>query len=79
MLLVMAMPQCAIWGYCDKSSGTCKCFMKSDVLICDSNGVQNFIWLVIASPLVVSQMNQSRVVQNSQHVGQSNFYIDCTL
>ena len=47
--------------------------MKSDVLICDPNGVQNFIWLVIAPPLVVSQMNQSRVVQNSQYVGNCLF------
>ena len=34
---------CPPWGYCDETSGTCKCFMKSNVLICDPNGVQNFI------------------------------------
>ena len=69
---------CPPWGYCDETSGTCKCFMKSDALICDPNGVQNFI--LVGYCLTISDISDELelglCLYNSQYVGHTKFYID---
>ena len=68
---------CPPWGYCDETSGTCKCFMKSDVLICDPNGVKNFILVGYCLTIsdVTDELELGLCIYNSQYVGHTKFYI----
>ena len=69
---------CPPWGYCNETSGTCKCFMKSDVLICDPNGVQNFI--LVGYCLTFSDVSDEPelglCIYNSEYMGHTKFHID---
>ena len=69
---------CPPWGYCDETSGTCKCFMKSDVLICDPNGVQNFI--LVGYCLTISDVSDEPelglCIYNSEYLGHTKFNVD---
>ena len=69
---------CPPWGYCDETSGTCKCFMKSDVLICDPNGVQNYILVDYCLTIsdVSDELELGLCLYNSQSVGDTKFYLD---
>ena len=69
---------CPLWGYCDETSGTCKCFMKSDALICDPNGVQNFILVDYCLTIseVSDELELGLCLYNSQSVGDTKFYLD---
>ena len=68
---------CPPWGYCDESSGTCKCFM-SKVLICDPNGVHNFI--LVGYCLTISDVSDEPelglCIYNSKYLGYTKFDVD---
>ena len=69
---------CPPWGYCDDKSGTCKCFIKSNVLICDPNGVQNFI--LVGYCLTINDVSDEPelglCIYNSLSEGHTKFYIN---
>ena len=69
---------CPPWGYCDETSGTCKCFMKSDVLICDPNGVQNFI--LVGYCLTISdnsdELELGLCIYKSRYMEHTRYYVD---
>ena len=68
---------CPPWGYCDETSGACKCFM-SDVLICDPNGVQNFIMVDYCLTIsdVTDELELGLCIYNSEYLGHTKLYID---
>ena len=69
---------CPPWGYCDETSGTCKCFMNSDVLICDPKGTNNFISVGYCLTIsdVSDELELGLCLYNSQSLGHNKFNIN---